>query len=167
MIKKFFDCVNPLVLGDDMLATVDEKHIEIFNNTTYQEFCKRVYKMEFTSATKANKVERSLSVEEVSFLKRRFVWNEELHRYLAPIDQNTIFRMLQWYTRSRTEPFVEQVRGVLMSVSIELALHLGERQHTSLVEEIVRCVTSHIDLGDITYLKSWRSIHTDILGSSL
>lgn len=164
---KFFDCVNPLVLGDDMLATVDEKHIEIFNNVTYQNFCKKVYKMDFTSATKSDKVEKSLRVHEVSFLKRKYVWNNKLQRYLAPLDQNSIFRMLQWYVKSRTEGLLAQTRGVLASVSMELALHLDEDQHGALMSDLVYCISSHMSLGDLTYLKTWREMHSDIFLSSL
>jgi hypothetical protein len=117
----FFDYVLPVTYGDDMLAAVKEEISHLFNNVVYQERCLTLYGMGFTSAAKSSQMEKFLSIDDISFLKRNFV--EKNGRIYAPLDYNSIARSLMWTIPSKTATRADQTVSCVNSALVELYLH--------------------------------------------
>jgi hypothetical protein len=56
-----------------------------------------------------------LPMSQISFLKRNWVWNDELQTYLAPLDHESIEKMLMVWVRSKSISQEEQIMAVVNS----------------------------------------------------
>jgi hypothetical protein len=61
------------------------------------------------------------TLEEVSFLKRGFIFNEERNCYDAPLDINTILEMINWVRKDLDQ--VESTKINCENAIMELAMH--------------------------------------------
>lgn len=120
----FFDFVSPRTYGDDLLAAVKEMMKHLFNNNYYQKFCKEHYNMTYTSAAKSSDVEDFMTVETMSFLKRKFVFRESIQRWIPPLEMESIFRSLSWFIPSNHISEEQQLIDTMGSALWELYFHL-------------------------------------------
>jgi len=90
----FHKYVLLVTYGDDLLAAVKPEIIHTFNNVTYQKFCKDVFRISYTDAAKSSVMRPYLNVKEISFLKRKFIYRDDLKRYVAPLEPSSIMKML-------------------------------------------------------------------------
>lgn len=90
--KKFDDCVRILVMGDDNLMSVKDGY-EKYNHTSIQEVL-GVKGLAYTMADKSPISKPYIPIEEVTLLKRRFVWSSEFETYMCPIEEKSIYRCL-------------------------------------------------------------------------
>lgn len=124
--RDFFEYCLPYLYGDDVLVAVKSSVSDIFNNLTYADSCKKHYNIEFTNSQKTGDFKKTLSFEETTFLKRKFVWNEKFNRYLAPLDMNSIGKAMQWNIPSDSVTSEEQCKSTLTSVLWELFFHVED-----------------------------------------
>ncbi len=129
----FFDYVLPLVYGDDLLASVKPEVTHLFNNVYYAEFVEKRLGMEFTNAQKTADFSKTLSMDEVSFLKRKFKYDERFERYTALLDFNSICKTLTWMMPSENVPVQEQAVGALTSMLWELFFYTSSKDQFDLV----------------------------------
>lgn len=122
----FFDKVKPLVYGDDVLAAVKDDVSDNYNNIYYADACKHLYGMDFTSSAKDAVLHKFVSLDDMSFLKRKFVYSETLMQYVAPLDMNSIFKTLAWYIPSNQVNPETQFLSVLQSTVREIFFHTIE-----------------------------------------
>lgn len=125
----FFDYVLPVVYGDDMVAAVDDRVTKYFNNVTYQFFCRRHYDMEFTSASKEHELKPFVRPEDLSFLKRKFVFKESKGVYEGCLSLDSIYKSLEWTMPSRFLPEEQQMLSTLISMLWELYFHATDEYH--------------------------------------
>lgn len=87
---RFRDRNSLLDYGDDVLAHLAPELV-----ATVSETFTKVFGIEVTDAAKTGKVQPR-SIREVEFLKRRFVWDEELRVYICPLSKKSLARMIGW-----------------------------------------------------------------------
>jgi hypothetical protein len=124
----FFKNVLARLCGDDMLASVKEKFVKIFNNVTYQKFCEEHYGIIFTPAQKDSEMQEFLDITQASFLKRNFRYSVSLKRWVAPLFMDSIVRMNTLYLPSKVINEETQVREIITAAVREYFFHCEERQ---------------------------------------
>jgi hypothetical protein len=86
--------------GDDNVFNCSDKAAVRFNQDTLPGFMAQ-FGMEFTNELKTGTVATMRTIEEVSFLKRRWRFEGgEVQRYVAPLELSTIREMPYWYRQS-------------------------------------------------------------------
>jgi hypothetical protein len=111
IISDFNDNVRFISYGDDnaMKSKVDWfNHTSIANNLAK-------YDITYTMADKEAESVPFLPMSQISFLKRNWVWNDELQTYLAPLDHESIEKMLMVWVRSKSISQEEQIMAVVNS----------------------------------------------------
>lgn len=122
--KDFFQYVKPATYGDDLLAAVKDDVKQAFNGTRMQYVCEEHLGMEFTTADKSSVVPPFVNVDDMSFLKRNFVWKDDLDRYVAPLSMDSIYKSLEWVLPSDNVNEPMQMEQTLSSAMRELFFHL-------------------------------------------
>jgi len=142
----FFDYVKPKTYGDDLLAAVKDEVKEFFNNVTYAEFVERVYGMTYTTASKTSDLLPFVKSEDMTFLKRHFVFHDELKRVVAPLDTSSLFRTLQWWSPSKFVNEQEQMISMLDSVLRESIFHLDQEKFNMFRSDLVNVFSRHFEV---------------------
>lgn len=124
----FFQYVNPLTYGDDLSAGVHPDVRDVFNDVYYAQFCKDHFKMEYTDPLKGNVVDKFTTLSKFQYLKRNFVWDEELGRFVAPLHMDSILKTLSWRMESDCVSESDQVLAMTTSVLYELWFHSDRQQ---------------------------------------
>lgn len=128
----FDDHVRIVLYGDDLLGSVSEEIGVYFNNITLANGFAKYLNMEFTPTQKDGVHKAFLTPEEMTFLKRNFRYSEALGRIVAPLDMNSIFKTLQWYTPSQEVNLDMQMLSMLQSSMRELYFHSSREQYDAM-----------------------------------
>jgi len=96
-LSDFGDNVRLITYGDDNVMT---STVNWFNHTAMSESLAKIG-VTYTMADKEAVSRPFIHLNEVSFLKRSWEWNHELKCYLAPLDHDSISKMLMVWTRSK------------------------------------------------------------------
>jgi len=83
-----------------------------FNHTSLQKAFAE-HGIKYTMADKNAESIPFIHIDEVSFLKRSFVYSVDLCAYIAPLDEKSIHKMLSVWVRSRTISSQEQMIAVM------------------------------------------------------
>lgn len=153
----FFEHVLPVLYGDDCLIGIkvesEEFVLPYFNNFTYKADCLKYFGMKTTPAHKGEDFQEYLQFEDVSFLKRNFVWNEEFERYIAPLDLHSICKSLHWYMPSTAVTREHQTISSLTSSLWELFFHCKNREQFERVRKYyIGLLKRHFENNDGEYL---------------
>jgi hypothetical protein len=135
--KDFFDHVLPVTYGDDLIAAVKPSVAKYFNNVTYRDFVQEVYGMTYTDPVKGEVVDEFMSIDEISFLRRKFVYREDLKRIVSPLDMNSLYRSLEWMMPSQSEPEPSQYLSTCVSFMRELFFHVDEKKYMEIRRLVV------------------------------
>lgn len=114
--------------GDDNVMSVSEE-ASFFTHCSYQEALKS-FGLNYTMANKTAESVPYIHMREATFLKRSWVYSEKFGRYLAPLEEDSIFKMLHTYTLSKAVPKEQQLADILRSANQEFFMH-GEEKFTS------------------------------------
>jgi hypothetical protein len=145
---KFFDKVEPLFNGDDLLVSVKKDVVGWFNAVDYSTACKQYLNMEFTSATKGTVLLPTIRIEEATFLKRRFVYSHLFERWVAPLSVSSVHKTLYWTIPSRSITSYEQHKSMCMSALMELVLHVKDSlQYERIRVHFIFVLSSHYDVA--------------------
>jgi hypothetical protein len=90
----FWADVDDYVYGDDKLNVV-RQHGDVLNALSMREFFLSL-NMDFTDSFKRPITVAFQDVDDVSFLKRSFVWHSELQQVVCPLDLRTLFSGLSF-----------------------------------------------------------------------
>nr|ULG00030.1 MAG: polyprotein [Marnaviridae sp.] len=126
----FFTYVLPLVYGDDCIVAVKKEVAHWMNNIEFAKFVESIG-MEFTTAGKGAVENPFVSFDEVSFLKRVFAYKEDLHKYVGPLDTDSIFKMTQWREPSKIASPAVQTASTVSSILRESFFHLNRQKYDS------------------------------------
>lgn len=119
-MNHFNTYVSMISYGDDNVLNISKKVIDYFNQETIAEALASIAHT-YTDETKSGEVVKYRSLNDINFLKRSFVYSEELQRYIAPIEERVIYEMLNW-TRNTIDPD-EILMMNIGTAAREMALH--------------------------------------------
>lgn len=120
-MSNFSDVMSLVTYGDDNCGSIN-KNYHCINHTTLQEALAEVgiiYTMDIKNAESVGFV----NVRDISFLKRKFHYDTETNRILAPLLEESIFKSLTVWTYSNTIDKHEQMAEVLCSASREYFMY--------------------------------------------
>jgi len=100
VLLEFTDKVSLLSYGDDNIMGV-HKDIPWFNHTSISEEFS-IMGIDYTMADKESESVPYIHISDASFLKRRWVFDKDLGYHLAPLDHDSIEKMLLTWTASDT-----------------------------------------------------------------
>jgi hypothetical protein len=148
-----FDCsefnkrVYMIALGDDNVFTSDKLVREFFNELTMPSYMDKCG-MKYTNELKKESEVPARNIEEVSFLKRYFRFDDKLNRHVAPLSMDSIFATLNW-TAKGSEADLITVDKIASSIS-ELSLHGEEvfRKYAPTLYELKMKLIPHIKFHD-------------------
>lgn len=135
--ENFTENVEERLYGDDMLAAINARFKELFNNEIYRDLCWDLYGMTYTSAEKGDKLDKFITWDKMSFLKRNFRWSEEFERYIAPLKMDSIYRSLTVYIPSSSVSPSDQFEGTFQSALMELFFHLDVDMYNGFREKLI------------------------------
>lgn len=110
-INDFNNDVRFMSYGDDNVMT---SKVSWFNHTNIANSLSKMG-ITYTMADKESESVPFLKMQDISFLKRHWVWNEELGSYFAPLEEESIEKMLMVWVRSKTISAEEQTIAVISS----------------------------------------------------
>lgn len=119
----FWEAVTVYIYGDDVLACVDEKYT-LFNNVVIGQILKESMGLDCTPADKNGVFKPYLTLPEVSFLKRHFVYRTDLGRWVAPLEVDSLLKMGSYYIPSRVVDKYTQDCDTAVSFLYEWFLHV-------------------------------------------
>lgn len=121
--KDFFTEIFPATVGDDNVCGVS-KACASFNLVTLVPIYKRMG-YTITSASKKDIVEPFVSDEDLQFLKRRFRFELAVGSYVAPLEKDSIYKMLGFYTFKKDPAcsYIDRMVAVLDVAQREMFLH--------------------------------------------
>lgn len=96
-VDSFRKQVRLITYGDD--NTMNSR-VNWFNHTAISDELSKIGVI-YTMADKEAESVPFIHMKDVSFLKRTWVWNHELKTYLAPLEHDSIEKMLMTWTRSK------------------------------------------------------------------
>jgi hypothetical protein len=111
--KDFKEFVALMTYGDDNIMSVSKK-AEWYNHTTISEVFAHMG-ITYTMADKEAASIPYIDIADASFLKRSWVFNDELGYYLAPIDLESTEKSLMVWTRSKSVGKEEQMISIIGS----------------------------------------------------
>lgn len=120
-VSDFFEAVRIIALGDDHVFTVRDDRKEL-NHTKVQTILKDLG-LGYTMAEKGAESVPFIPLADCTFLKRKFVWSDELRQVVGPLDVNSIFKMLTIGVKSKTVSSSEQLAQALCSAFAEAFFH--------------------------------------------
>lgn len=119
-MKAFNDHVAMVSYGDDNCVGISDEVIDHFNQLTIADGYTQIG-MKYTDEAKSGEMVPYRSISEIAYLKRKFVWNEEEHQWVAPLDLEVVLEMVNWV---RGDFDLEQKTTDNMETSaFELSLH--------------------------------------------
>lgn len=113
--------VSLVTYGDDNAMSVSET-CPWFNHTDISR-CLANYGIVYTMAEKDAQSIAYVHFNDISFLKRRFVWNEELKNFLGPLDKESIFKSLHCIVKTKAISDKQQIAQVIDSANREFWYH--------------------------------------------
>lgn len=121
-LQFYEDHVEEQVYGDDGVFSFSDAVSSFFNQLTLTDALETIGQI-YTDETKeiGGAARPWRTIEEVTFLKRGFRWCNELARYCAPLELDTIKEMIYW-TRDTAGP-EEITRTNVETALVELSLH--------------------------------------------
>ena len=113
----FKSSVILLTYGDDAIFHCGQMII-IFNASVMSMILEK-YGLEMTNGDKTKNFRLNKTLGEIEFLKRRFVYNKEFQRYVAPLREESIVKMLAMIVPSKTITLSQQHVEILSSANLE------------------------------------------------
>lgn len=145
-----------VVYGDDDVIAVISETYEWFNQRTITEAFLELGHV-YTDEAKTGYIAESRCLSDVSYLKRKFVFDPKCGRYIAPLDLDTILEIPQWTKKGtmRDQITHDNIEACLR----ELALH-GRETFT----KYMRIIQQQCILKNIRYrFRTYQEYYTEVL----
>jgi hypothetical protein len=162
---QFFQYVLPVIYGDDLLAAVKDRVAGNFNNIVYQEICDKLYGIGYTDANKTGSIRKFLQWHEVSFLKRTFVYREDLGHWTAPLSLDSVMKSIVYYLPSKNISVEDQMLSSCISALRELFFHHHEEDYNTLREDFAHTFEAEYGLpyaGVLAHFPTFSTIQKSI-----
>jgi hypothetical protein len=120
-VAKFQDSVSLLTYGDDNIMSVSSE-CAFFDHTVLQSQLANVG-VAYTMADKESASQPFINIRDASFLKRSWEYDVEHHVYMAPLDIESIHKMLCVTVASKSVTPQEQMFSIVRSALMEAFFH--------------------------------------------
>nr|ULF99863.1 MAG: putative replicase polyprotein [Cripavirus sp.] len=154
-MKCFRKNVSLITYGDDNCLNISDGVIKYFNQRKISEIMLEM-KHEYTDEGKTGVIVESRSLDDIFFLKRKFLFNEELQRTVAPLKIEVIYEMLNW-TRNTIDPNVILMNNIETAFR-EIVFH-GRSEYEKLKSGITRIAR---DLPSIPQILTYNAYLRDV-----
>lgn len=141
-VKQYFDDVLDLVYGDDKVVGV-KNNFDILTARTMRDFFTSIG-LGLTTSTKGEIDFDFQTLEEIDFLKRKFVFHQDLGRYMCPLELRTLYSGLSFVMSDKDMSQV--LDDKINNIQRELFLHPDYDKH---LEDLY----SRLDKYKYPYLK--------------
>lgn len=159
-VDNFQDNVKLATYGDDNTGGV-RKGYDWFNHTIIQDTLGKVGII-YTMADKDAESVPFKPFSEISFLKRKWVWDETLGRHLAPIEEKSLRKALMFHVESKTDSIEHQTISAVGNVMREYFMFGREKYEE--MQEFLKTVVREAGLDpyveDSTF-RSWTTLKKD------
>lgn len=131
-MDQFHKYVSMISYGDDNGLNIANAVVDLFNQQTIADALATIAHT-YTDEGKTGEIVKFRTLSEINFLKRGFVYSEELQRFVAPLEERVIYEMLNW-TRNTIDPD-EILMTNVETAAREMALH-GSSKFNNFCKEI-------------------------------
>lgn len=121
-VECFFRFIYAIFYGDDIAMNISKMIIKWFNQQTLTDAMKRNFNLTFTDEAKTGDVVPFRTLNEITFLKRAFKFNEDIQMYVAPLPEDLLLDILNWVRVGGENPYVITITN-LQAVLGEMALN--------------------------------------------
>nr|UKQ11011.1 polyprotein [signal crayfish associated picorna-like virus 1] len=132
-IPMFRANVRMTIYGDDHVVAVS-KNVSYFNQKFLVQYFAQ-YGMQYTSASKNEISEQFTPLQDVTFLKRKFVYQHG--RWWAPLPEENICEMLMWYRKSYYTNGTNVLEQLLLSAAQEYTQYPGKNKRFEAWDKMV------------------------------
>jgi endoglucanase Acf2 len=161
-----------------VIAAIKDAILNVFNNISYASFCKEMYGMTFTPASKDDNMEHTLTLTTISFLKRTFVYSPLLSRWTMPLEMKSIIRSVCYFIPSKHVGVEQQMLETCVSACTEYFFHCTcIAQYTAFVAQCTRALlrlgfmpmtlNKHLPAYDVLLDKFRADAHKPLLDSTV
>lgn len=127
-VQEFYSEVVDYVYGDDKVNGLRSGKLAPYLNAISMEKFFLSIGMTFTTADKSKITKPFETMDEISFLKRKFVYHPSVQRIMCPLDMETLFSGLSWVDKKKDALSVLQDK--IATFQRELYLHVDlDRVH--------------------------------------
>lgn len=131
-MDQFQKYVSMISYGDDNVLNISSEVSDAFNQQSIAEALSTISHT-YTDEGKTGEIVKTRTLSDVNFLKRGFVFSDEVQRYIAPLEERVIYEMINW-TRNTVDPDEILVANV-QTAAREMALH-GRDKFENFCKEI-------------------------------
>jgi len=156
-LDDFFSELVVTTYGDDVVGAVSDKIAPYFNCLSYSSFCREHYGMEFTTSSKGEVELPFVDVESMSFLKRNFIYNKDIQKWVAVLDVNTLFKMVEWVSLPDDVTESDHAISIFTSLLYEIALRFSRDEFIHFRYKLADICNRVFGLEDVA-LPTWRRI---------
>nr|ULF99801.1 MAG: hypothetical protein 1 [Dicistroviridae sp.] len=119
-MDQFRKHVSMISYGDDNALNISREVIGVYNQQTIADAL-AIIAHTYTDEGKTGEIVKSRTLSDINFLKRGFIFSQELQRYIAPLEEQVIYEMINW-TRNTIDPD-EILKTNVQTAAREMALH--------------------------------------------
>ncbi len=123
--RTFKKNVHLFTYGDDNTSGVS-RAIDWYNHTAIQRVLESIG-VEYTMADKSSVSVPFINIDDVSFLKRKWVWSDDVQNYLCPLEEDSIIKSLTVWVPSKSIDEYAQMEAVVSSACREYFFHGREK----------------------------------------
>lgn len=134
---KYRDVVTDRHYGDDVYMLVELDVAQWFNNFYIESWCKEHLHLVYTPSIKKGNFVAFEEFEDATYLKRKFVFRDDLERWVALLDMNSIHKSLTWYLPSNVVDKEVQMHSTFISALYELFPHLRRDKFCEVRTELI------------------------------
>lgn len=142
--------------GDDNTVAIHDSIVEFFNQQTMTDAflaCGHVY----TDEAKSGKAYVTRNLEEIAYLKRKFIWDDMAYRYIAPLDLDVVLEIPQWTKRGTHE------RSIFLG-NVDIALRELSLHGEETFQKYVKILKKEFQKRKIVYdFRSFSEYKTSVL----
>jgi hypothetical protein len=114
----FREAVSLLTYGDDNIMGVNKELAPNFDHTLVAKYFSD-FDIVYTMADKEAESVPFIPIGEASFLKRKWVWGDEIIAHYAPLEEESIHKMLTCIVSSSSVTVEEQISDILRAANLE------------------------------------------------
>lgn len=152
-IPRFRDVVSLATYGDDNAANVADSVADWFNQETVTKAMAELG-YTYTDEAKSGVCVKFRDVENISFLKRKFVYNYDWNMHVAPMELSTILDIPNWVRgRELRQATVQNVE----TVQRELALH-GREVYNQYIPQFRAALATEDLSADLSSFEYWEMV---------
>lgn len=121
-MSAFFEHTSSIFYGDDFIMNIRPEVIDLYNQETITQTLKKNLDMTMTDEAKTGEIVKARTLEDVSFLKRKFRFEKDINLWVSPIDIDVILDAPNWVRLGNQLPLRICVDTLTGGIA-ELALH--------------------------------------------